>query len=1362
MSSVTVASAAPGAAPFTPDSYPRVDGSTATQPLGVAFQSLFTGQPVSSGDVVFNTTDAAYHNLINGDADLILVTSPSSDELAAAAAAGVDLEVIPVVDEGFVFLTNADNPVDSLSVDQIRQIYSGQIANWKAVGGPDQAITAYQRPANSGSQTGIEDLVMQGTPMVDAPTLSIPSMLGLVNQVAASFNGGAGSLGYSYYYFVTQMYGDLAANPQLSKIKLMGVDGVMPSADTIRSGAYPLHTAYYIVINKADAADSPARQLANAMLAHDGQQAALDAGYVPVDTTIPLPVPPPPDPDRVMSLDETYPVNPLTFTTYTEYRVSDKVMISENPCTMVTRVTVSGLADAALQDQINTRFYALQDELGGLTYSLPDGTTVDADAPGALPVVCDGVPWVDAAGDPVERDAGATPDYGQYTMTRPGMRLTGEAVANFSNVLSLQASFSHMAPIIGIPEIPRTTGLNVRLDTGADLTPADLFTTSAYVAGMIQLEAQASNTTCDEACATTLATTYLDDPNQPFSFTSTSAQILGVTIPFQSYWPQVAVYRKFASVPAAYVDASPASCQVVSTVWDASFQACMPTQITVSDFGTVAAHIPGAGGVARAHIPATAGETWTVRSFGPCSSMSSSPAPSVTASTGVGPADIGITVAANPTYEDQALTVCVMAINTTTRAVRFGEITINQDVVPALWIITVDPGDGATLTTGTPSFHGTLTTPEGIPLDNVDVKVTAPQAPASSCEALSDAQGAWSCTIDTPLPAGSQQIAVRAYGLDVNGSLEWGKKDLTVMVDTAKPAAPVILGPVNGQEVRVLAGVNMCSFMCPTIIHVWGTATPLSTVLLTNIGAGMDYERTTTDKDGNWDVMLFQWMSAPSSASISLTASTIVGDTRSVESSRVAFTVLSDASYSPEVTTDNAKADGSDANEVTVTMVDPFGKPKVTGPVFSVSAESDDPTVEVVTDPVTSANGKAVVRFTSTTPGAHEVWISVDGEPTPVDLDMSGSDPSVEVLPLTLTFVQAPHPPAAAVSLTLSSPSINVAYDTCAGTKTVTPQTVTATMTVTDASGAPVPDATVDLGVADPVILDGASSVVTDANGQAQATLTVDSPTRGAVVDVTATVANTSISASAPLAVGVLIPVPPAPGQIILTAVPTNGGRVMADGVSTWTLSALVVPGGCPAPVGPVQVQFTVTGDAVLSASSAPTDANSQASVTVTDVTPETVTVTVGATGNYWATEPMEIEFVPDPAPNHLSVSVTNAGRDYTFVGTGFQAGELVRAQINSTPVVLTPQAADGSGAVTFRWTAPADFPTGAHQIVLSADSGTVSQGFTVQADENIPSGGMVLGGGWSGGMPLALVGVLSCLIGIAVLIGSRRSRMGR
>ena len=81
---------------FTEETYPRIDGSTATIPLSEAFKADALGKEIKDISVKHNTTHYAYENLIKGDADLILVTSPSDEELKMAEDAGVELEVIPV------------------------------------------------------------------------------------------------------------------------------------------------------------------------------------------------------------------------------------------------------------------------------------------------------------------------------------------------------------------------------------------------------------------------------------------------------------------------------------------------------------------------------------------------------------------------------------------------------------------------------------------------------------------------------------------------------------------------------------------------------------------------------------------------------------------------------------------------------------------------------------------------------------------------------------------------------------------------------------------------------------------------------------------------------------------------------------------------------------------------------------------------------------------------------------------------------------------------------------------------------------------------------------------------------------------
>ena len=260
---------------FTPESYPKVDGSTVTIPLSEALGAKTMGISIEEARqyIVHNKTHQAYLNLISKDADLIFVTSPSKEELQIAKENKVELEIIPIVSEGFVFLTNSDNPVKGLTLDQIQDIYSGKITNWNQVGGSDTAIVAYQRPVNSGSQTGFLDLVMKEKTPVNPPMEQVVAEMGQLIDAVAAYKNLPDAIGYSYYYFVMDMWGN-------DKVKLLEVDGVYPDKNTISSETYPIRTAYYAVIRSDEPKDSATRKLVAWLLSDEGQKLAEEAGYV--------------------------------------------------------------------------------------------------------------------------------------------------------------------------------------------------------------------------------------------------------------------------------------------------------------------------------------------------------------------------------------------------------------------------------------------------------------------------------------------------------------------------------------------------------------------------------------------------------------------------------------------------------------------------------------------------------------------------------------------------------------------------------------------------------------------------------------------------------------------------------------------------------------------------------------------------------------------------------------------------------------------------------------------------------------------------------------------------------------------------
>ena len=170
----------------------------------------------------------------------------------------MEFELTPFGREAFVFVVNADNPLGNLSVEQVREIYGGQITRWDELGVPGLGeIVAYQRPKDSGSQTALERL-MGDVPIMDAPEGYVPDDMGAILDV-------------SFRFFCTDMMG--------SEVKLLSLNGISPTVENIRSGAYPQITTLYAITRKGDP-NPNIRALLNWITSAQGQELVEKSGYV--------------------------------------------------------------------------------------------------------------------------------------------------------------------------------------------------------------------------------------------------------------------------------------------------------------------------------------------------------------------------------------------------------------------------------------------------------------------------------------------------------------------------------------------------------------------------------------------------------------------------------------------------------------------------------------------------------------------------------------------------------------------------------------------------------------------------------------------------------------------------------------------------------------------------------------------------------------------------------------------------------------------------------------------------------------------------------------------------------------------------
>ena len=254
----------------------RIDGSTATFPMSCALFDHFMKSDNYVGDAIYhNRTHEAYENLLNGYKDVIFVTEPSAEALKMFSDAGVGFDIIPIVKDAFVFLVNGKNPVDSLTQDQLRSIYSGDITNWKDVGGEDADIIPFQRQSTSGSQTLFLSLLMRDTEPMLAPSEYYLQDMGGVVDAVADYKNSAASIGFSVFYYAYAMYGN-------NNVRFLKVDGVMPTEESIIDGEYPLGSCYYAVLRTGMPVDHPARLLVSWILSDAGQELMRKTGYVPL------------------------------------------------------------------------------------------------------------------------------------------------------------------------------------------------------------------------------------------------------------------------------------------------------------------------------------------------------------------------------------------------------------------------------------------------------------------------------------------------------------------------------------------------------------------------------------------------------------------------------------------------------------------------------------------------------------------------------------------------------------------------------------------------------------------------------------------------------------------------------------------------------------------------------------------------------------------------------------------------------------------------------------------------------------------------------------------------------------------------
>ena len=235
------------------------DGSTSMEKiigsLGEAFMEMnpdvnFTYNPTGSGTGI----QAA----IDGTCDIGLSSRALKDEEKASLT-----ETIVALD-GIAIIVNPANPVSDLSVEQIAQIYTGEITNWKDVGGDDLEISLIGREAGSGTRDGFETIT--GTKEACKYNQELTSTGDVITTVAGNPN----AIGYASLSAVKD------------SVKALTVGGVAPSEETVLDGTYTIQRPFVLATRTGEALSEAAQAFFDFATSAAANEIIAAAGAVPV------------------------------------------------------------------------------------------------------------------------------------------------------------------------------------------------------------------------------------------------------------------------------------------------------------------------------------------------------------------------------------------------------------------------------------------------------------------------------------------------------------------------------------------------------------------------------------------------------------------------------------------------------------------------------------------------------------------------------------------------------------------------------------------------------------------------------------------------------------------------------------------------------------------------------------------------------------------------------------------------------------------------------------------------------------------------------------------------------------------------
>ena len=221
--------------------------------------------PGTTFDIAAEGSTTGIAAVIDGTAQIGMSSRRAkSSEVGAASAKGVNLKPTIVAYDGIAIIVNSGNPIKGLTKKQVEQIFTGEVADWSAAGGSSGKISIYTRNTSSGTYSDFKELAMKKRDYAGGSQ----KMAGN-EQIAAEVGKNANGIGYVGLAYI-----------KASGVKVVAIDGVMPSVQTVHAKSYPYGRPTFYYTNGAPG--GLAKQFLDFTISSAGQRIVSQVGFVPI------------------------------------------------------------------------------------------------------------------------------------------------------------------------------------------------------------------------------------------------------------------------------------------------------------------------------------------------------------------------------------------------------------------------------------------------------------------------------------------------------------------------------------------------------------------------------------------------------------------------------------------------------------------------------------------------------------------------------------------------------------------------------------------------------------------------------------------------------------------------------------------------------------------------------------------------------------------------------------------------------------------------------------------------------------------------------------------------------------------------